>query len=164
MATKKENYDLAVKRAQSDRKSVTPCKTFAETGRNTIRSLDLSPFQEGEIAYFPAKLDIFKVKVGNGLGAKCLTVDGRDFWVSVLTRGAKPLEGGDYVKPQGSAVETAQKYSDFDTFFKKEITEKKQGIKFVSFERITAKGYTEEEPEIEIKVWTLDLVPEETED
>lgn len=162
MATKKENYDLAVKRAKADG-NTTHCTTFAATGRNSIRKLDLNPFQEGETAYFPEKLDIFKVKVGNGLGAKCLTVDGRDFWVGVLTRGAKPIDGGDFVKPKGSAVETAQKYADLDTFFKKEIIEKKQGIQFVSFERITAKGYTEDEPEIEVKVWTLDLVPEKTE-
>ncbi len=156
MATKKANYEKALDRAKAQA-GVKVRNSFKGTSRNAIQPLELNMIEEGEKVFFPSDYAVIEVPFGTSKGVKVLTTEGKDFWVSVLTRGAKPLDGGDYVRPKGTAVEACQNYSVMDDFFKKELVEKGQGIEFVEAETVIAKGYGDEESR-EVKVWTLNLV------
>lgn len=157
MATKKADYEKAMKRTK-EQAGAKMYNGFRGTSRNAIAPLELNVIEEGESVFFPADFKVWEIPFGTNKGVKVITTEGKDFWVSVLTRGAKPLNGGDYVRPKGTAVTAAQNYATMDEFFKTELIDGKKGIKFTSYGTVIAKSFNENEESREVKVWTLDLV------
>lgn len=145
-------YEMAEARSKaSGRKSAS---TLASLGLNEVRSLELNNIEEGETVSFADSIVFHEVTFGTQKTAMVNTLEGKQFYIGCLTRGATPLDGSPRVKPSGTVVEECQKYSELDKFF----TEKLAGnsITFTKKTPVIARGYNGEETRT-VNVWQIDF-------
>lgn len=154
MAKMSEARKLAESRAAA---MFEPVKSFKDAGVAAVRSLELNAIMEGDIVTIPEDYKIFPHAIpGSDRRAyKVITEEGKDFFIGCLTRGAKPADGGEYVRPSGSVVDTCQKYGNLDDFFQKEMAGKK--VKFTKKTVVIADAFSGEGTS-PVNVWTLDFV------
>lgn len=86
---------------------------------------------------------------GDKGGHYFLTLEGIKVWVSMLQKGAKELETGNFIAPSGSAVEALQNCASWEEFLS--IYAGRQ-LHFVSYQEVN-NGYPKPR-----KVWVVDLV------
>lgn len=151
MATRTDNRAKAEERAALQG---TKSNSFKDVGLGAVRPLELNNINEGETVTIPRDYSIFAMPM-NGTTSKAVKVvteEGKDFWVGCLTRGAKPANGGDYVRPSGTVVEAVQKHASMDEAFAQELAGKK--IKFTK-KTIVASEFNGEARNV--NVWQLDF-------
>lgn len=154
MAKKKSQREIAEERAAAQGEMVN---SFQEAGMNAIRSLDMNYLVEGKEYEVPTDYKIAKLPITGSTTMYCVVIltDGTYFPIGCLTRGAKPADGSDYVRPSGTVVEKAQEYGSMDEFWKNEMAGKK--FKATKKTPVIAEAFSGEGTQT-INVWTLDFV------
>lgn len=154
MATVKSPRELAEDRSSQ---AGTIVESFKAAGAGAVRSLELNNINEGEIVTIPIDYRIFQMSIPGttNKAIKVVSEEGKDIWIGVFTRGARPLDGGDFVRPTGTVVEAAQKYASMDEFFKEELAGKK--IKYTKKTTVIAAAFDGEGTR-NASVWQIDFV------
>lgn len=153
MATAKTARQLAEERAEKSGKKVA---SFAAAGKGAIRNIHLQVIDKGTVITIPTDYQVFEQEIRGSKAAYLVSEEGISFYPSVLTRGAKPAAGGDYVVPKGTVVDACQDESDMDKFVQEKLAGKK--IKFT--DKVTVEAVASWAPEgvAKINVWTIDFV------
>lgn len=131
-------------------------ESFKSIGQGAVRSLELNNINEGETVTIPKDYKIFQVPITGttNKATKIITAEGKDFWIGVLTRGAAPADGSEYVRPSGTVVDKVQEYGDLDKAFKEALAGHK--IKFTKKTVVVANAFTGEGTRL-ANVWQLDF-------
>lgn len=148
-------YELACERAANRAAKVH--NSFKDAGKNSIPSLEMNAITEGTTVTIPEGWKVYEDVIRGSAYTACkvVTAEGLDFYPSCLTRGAKPVDGSEYVRPSGSVVELAQKYGDMDKFFNEQLVGKP--ITFTKKTPVIAKAYDNPENTQTINVWQIDF-------
>lgn len=120
----------------------TQVETFKAVGMGFIPPTESFIVEVGEKFIIPKDYKIYEMEFSGHKFYSVVTEEGKFFYVSWLTRGAKPKDGGDYVRPSGTVVKKFYENptASYDEAFKG-ITGKAMVIKqFTEIE--TAKNYT----------------------
>lgn len=154
MAKKKSQREIAEERAAAQGEVVN---SFKDAGMNAIRSLDMNYLVEGKEYEVPTDYKIVKLPITGSTTQYCVVIleDGTYFPIGCLTRGAKPADGSDYVRPSGTVVAKCQEYATMDEFWQNEMAGKK--FKATKKTVVTAEAFDGEGTR-EVNVWTLDFV------
>jgi DNA-binding beta-propeller fold protein YncE len=155
----KKVYEQALERAMLETKQAgKKAKSAAEV---VVRDLSQNLVTKGSKVQIPdlGENHIYKIFPGAVGGEYFVASDGSRVWLSSLTRGAKPIEGGDYVKPKGTAVESAQTYTSWQKFL---IANRGKWLHFEDYSEETVKFNSQPEPTL-VKVWTVNFCEEPTE-
>ena len=104
----------------------------------------------GEEFTIPNDYKIYEREFNGNKYQFVVTEEGKFFYVSWLTRGAKPKDGGDFVRPKGTVIEKFYKNpnASYDEAFKG-ITGKPMIVK--EFTKVEGENFT-------TKVATIDFV------
>ena len=113
MATEKNARQISEERAAAQGEVFN---SFKDAGVGAVRSLELN------------NIFLMPISGTTNKAAKVITEEGKDFWIGCLTRGARPADGSDFVRPTGTVVDAVQKHATMDEAFKEELAGKK--IKF----------------------------------
>lgn len=159
MAKKAEQtkaYTEAVERAVLEAKAIG--KTAKAASVAVIRDLSQNLVTVGSIVQIPDfgeshQYQIFPAAIG---GEFFIAAGGEKVWLSSLTRGAKDPETGEYVCPSGSAVESAQNFTNWQKFLS---TNRGKWLHYVSNTTLSVlfKGKTEP---VDVRVWHIELLDE----
>lgn len=119
---KAEAYNHAFEKARLECKQTT----FKKAGLG-VRPLEFNTIPLNTPFTIPSDYVVFEVPVrGTDKTAyKVITEEGWDFWPSCITRGAKSVSEGRFIRPTGKVVEDSQRYVDMDKFFKEKLAGKK---------------------------------------
>lgn len=130
--------------------------SFKEAGAGAVRSLELNNIVEGEVVTIPVDYKVYQMPIAGSTNkaVKTITEEGKDLWIGVFTRGARPADGSEYVRPTGTVVEAAQNYASMDEFFKQELAGKK--IKFTKKTVVVAAAFSGEGTR-DVNVWQIDF-------
>ena len=147
-------------RVQAEERAMLMCKdgaaaaSFKAAGIGAVRPLELNNINEGETVTIPRDYKIYSMPMNGttSFAIKVITEEGKDFWVGCLTRGAKPANGGEYVRPSGTVVAAVQKHTSMDEAFAQELAGKK--IKFTK-KTVVASEFNGEARNV--NVWQLDF-------
>lgn len=147
-------------RTLAEERAVLMCKdgaaaaSFKAAGIGAVRPLELNNINEGETVTIPRDYKIYPMPMNGttSCAIKVITEEGKDFWVGCLTRGAKPANGGEYVRPSGTVVAAVQKHTSMDEAFEQELAGKK--IKFTK-KTVVASEFNGEARNV--NVWQLDF-------
>ena len=82
----------------------TQIKNFAAAGKTILPPTELSNVEEGETFIIPKDYKIFEREYNGNKYQFVVTEEGKFFYVSWLTRGAKPKDGGNFVRPSGTVI------------------------------------------------------------
>ena len=151
MATEKNARQISEERAAAQGEVFN---SFKDAGVGAVRSLELNNINEGETVTIPKDFKIFLMPISGptNKAAKVITEEGKDFWIGCLTRGARPADGSDFVRPTGTVVDAVQKHATMDEAFKEELAGKK--IKFEKKTVVVAEFNGETR---NVNVWTLNF-------
>lgn len=152
MATAVSARELAEERAEKSGKKI---ESFESVGKDAVRSLDLQTIGEGVTVKIPEDYNIFEQDIRGNKAYYIVTEEGLNFYPSVLTRGAMPLDGSEYVRPSGTVVEKCQEYASMDQFLKECLAGKK--IKFTKKTPVTRASFTGDASTVTVNVWQVDF-------
>lgn len=147
---------LAEERAAANAESFT---TFKACGKGGIPPTELDVINPGDILTIPEDFHIYQEPVRGTTNKMVYVVseEGKRLFPSILTRGAKPADGGDYVRPSGTVVEAIKAYGDMDKFFAEKMKGKK--IKFESMQEVIAEDrFNPNGGTRTVKVWKINFV------
>lgn len=152
----KAKYEREIERATLEAKANG--KTVKTAAQTAMRDLSQNIVTKGSYVQIPDLGDNYTYKTFPGAlgGEFFLAADGEKVWLSSLTRGAKDHESGEFTKPSGSAVEEAQKYSNWQKFLS---ANRGKWLYFADNKVVTTlfNGHTET---TDVKVWTVELLNE----
>lgn len=128
----------------------TQIKDFAAAGKTNLPPTELANVEVGEEFTIPNDYKIYEREFNGNKYQFVVTEEGKFFYVSWLTRGAKPKDGEDFVRPKGTVIEKFYKNpnASYDEAFKG-ITGKPMIVK--EFTKVEGENFT-------TKVATIDFV------
>ena len=133
MAIEKTIYDIAVENARKEGESTTFSSENA-----TVRPLEFNTIPMNTPFTIPEDYQVFKVPIRgtNSTALKVITEEGWDFWVSCITRAAKSVSLGKFIRPEGQVSKDSQNYVSLEEFFNEMLAGQK--LIFTNKEKVDA--------------------------
>lgn len=142
MSEVKSNRQIAEERADANGSSFD---SFKDAGAASVRSLVPEFIPVGTTFTIPTDYKVRKEVIRGTTNSYVyvITEEGLKFPISMLTRGAMPIDGGEYVPPTGTVIEDVKNYGDMDKLFKECLAGNK--ITYASATEVIAKGFGDDE-------------------
>lgn len=120
-----------------------------------VNRLDEEFVQKGAVVTIPdfGEDFIYPLIKGDRGGQYFISQEGIKVWCSMLQRGAKDINTGEYISPSGDAVAECQNYSNWQDFLS---ANRGKQLHFVDYQEVN-NGYPKPR-----KVWQIDFVVPQT--
>lgn len=154
-----DSRDRNVARSESQAKAIYSSFAKSNSRAAIVNDGEMTGVSVGDIVTIPTDYKVYEMPVNGSTvtAAKLITNEGKDFYPSCLTRGARPVDPEKpYTPASGSAHDAIVQFTYLDAFLKA-VADTGLGIRMTSKEPITTQFRGQSEP-TEVNVWKTDLM------